>query len=120
MHRQSVVRLARPFGGFPQVELPPSYLAPSLHFPLPQSATQTSSFSSTAVAARDKNKARGVSAIHRTGPRSKLGVSKYALPKPVPPEKLERRNPTPNHGLWGFFPSDRQRLSTPDYEGAHG
>ncbi|RMJ22573.1 54S ribosomal protein [Aspergillus sp. HF37] len=121
MHRQSVLRLARRFGGFPQVELPPPYLAPSLHFSLPQPPTQTSSFSSTAVAAgRDKNKARGVSVIHRTGPRFKLGASKYPLPKPVPPEKLERRNPTPDHGLWGFFPSDRQRLSTTEYDNAHG
>ena len=117
MHRQSVLRLARQHGGLPQVELPPPYLAPSLHFSSVRQPTQRSSFSSTAVAqVRDKNKVRGVSAIHRTGPRFKLGASKYPLPKPVPPEQIERRNPTPNHGLWGFFPPDRQAMSTPEYD----
>lgn len=121
MHRQSVLQLARRYGPLPQAELPPPYLAPSLHFPLVQPVTQSSSFSSTAIAAnRDQNKSRGVSAIHRTGPRFRLGVSKYPLPKPVPADQLQRRSPTPNHGLWGFFPSDRQRLSTPEYDTDHG
>lgn len=119
MHRQSVARLARQCGGLPLAELPPPYLAPSLHF----SRIQCSNFSSTAVAAghgRDLSKSRGVSAIHRTGPKFKLGVSKYPLPKPVSPETLEKRNPTPDHGLWGFFPPDHQALSTPKYDHAHG
>ncbi|OJJ46743.1 hypothetical protein ASPZODRAFT_16495 [Penicilliopsis zonata CBS 506.65] len=121
MHRQSVVRLARQFGGVQVVELPPPYLAPSLHFSLIRSPIQCSSFSSTAVASgRDANKVRAVSAIHRTGPKFPLGVSKYPLPKPVSPDAIERRSPTPNHGLWGFFPPDKQALSTPEYDGAHG
>ncbi|BCS18088.1 mitochondrial 54S ribosomal protein uL29m [Aspergillus puulaauensis] len=123
MHRQSVVRLARQYGAFPLAELPPPYLAPSLHFPLNRSSVQSSNFSSTAPAAgkgRDLNKARAVSAIHRTGPRFRLGASKYPLPKPVSPEKLEKRESSPNHGLWGFFPKDRQPLSTPEYDNAHG
>ncbi|EAU38220.1 conserved hypothetical protein [Aspergillus terreus NIH2624] len=123
MHRHSVLRLARQAGGLPLVELPPPYLAPSLHFSLIRSPVQSSNFSSTTPVAghgRDLSKSRGVSAIHRTGPKFKLGVSKYPLPKPVSPEALEKRNPTPDHGLWGFFPKDRQALSTPEYDHAHG
>ncbi|THC97777.1 hypothetical protein EYZ11_002759 [Aspergillus tanneri] len=123
MHRQSVVRIARQSGGISLVDLPPPYLAPSLHFSLARSPVQCSTFSSTAVAAgrgRDLNKTRGVSAIHRTGPRFKLGVSKYPLPKPISPEALDKRHPTPDHGLWGFFPKDHQALSTPEYDNAHG
>ncbi|KAF9893837.1 54S ribosomal protein L4 mitochondrial [Aspergillus nanangensis] len=123
MHRQSVTRLARPCGGFPLVELPPPYLAPSLHFSLARSPVQSSNFSSTAAAAgtgRDLSKSRGVSAIHRTGPKFKLGVSKYPLPKPVPRDAVEKRDPNPNHGLWGFFPKNHQPLSTPEYDNAHG
>ncbi|KAL4986363.1 54S ribosomal protein L4, mitochondrial [Aspergillus falconensis] len=123
MHRQSVVRLSRQLGAFQLAELPPPYLAPSLHFPLNRVSVQTSNFSSTAPAAghgKDLNKSRAVSAIHRTGPRFKLGVSKYPLPKPVSPEKLEKRENTPDHGLWGFFPKDRSALSTPEYDNAHG
>ncbi|KAL5336227.1 mitochondrial 39-S ribosomal protein L47 (MRP-L47)-domain-containing protein [Aspergillus crustosus] len=123
MQRQSILRLARQSGAFPLAELPPPYLAPSLHFSLNRSSIQTSNFSSTASAAgngRDLSKGRGVSAIHRTGPKFRLGVSKYQLPTPVSPEKLEKREATPDHGLWGFFPPDRQALSTPQYDNAHG
>ena len=121
MHRQSVLRLVRQSGSLAQTELPPAYLAPSLHFTRARTPTQSSSFSSTAVAAgRDMNRWRGVSAIHHTGPKGPLGAQKYPLPKPVAPEKIERRNPTPNHGLWGFFPPDRQALSTPEYDISFG
>ncbi|BDD56087.1 54S ribosomal protein L4 mitochondrial [Monascus purpureus] len=123
MHRQSVVRLACQYGGLPLVELPPPYLAPSLHFSLIRPPVQCSNFSSTAVAAgsgRDLSKSRGVSAIHRTGPKFPLGVSKYPLPKPATPSKPTRANPTPNHGLWDFFPRNKESLSTPEYDSAHG
>ncbi|KAI9041038.1 mitochondrial 54S ribosomal protein uL29m [Aspergillus affinis] len=121
MHRQSIARLARQCNGLPLADLPPAYLAPSLHFSLTRSAVQSSNFSTTPVAAgRDLSKSRGVSAIHRSGPRFKLGVSKYPLPKPVSPETLDKRHPTPDHGLWGFFPKDRLPLSTPEYDNAHG
>ncbi|KAE8146089.1 mitochondrial 39-S ribosomal protein L47 (MRP-L47)-domain-containing protein [Aspergillus avenaceus] len=123
MHRQSVARLARQYGALPLVDLPPPYLAPSLHFSLTRSPVQSSNFSSTAVAAghgRDLNKTRGVSAIHRTGPKFRLGVSKYPLPKPVSPDTLEKRNPTPDHGLWGFFPKSRHALDDPAAEDEHG
>ena len=123
MHRQSITRVTRQLGGLQLSELPPPYLAPSLHFPLSRSPIQCSNFSTTAVVAargRDLSKSRGVSAIHRTGPKFRLGVSKYPLPKPVVPEGLEKRSPNPNHGLWGFFPPDRQALSTPAYDIAFG
>ncbi|PWY73622.1 MRP-L47-domain-containing protein [Aspergillus heteromorphus CBS 117.55] len=125
MHRQSVLRLVRQSGGLPLVELPPAYLAPSLHFSLSRSTGQCSNFSSTAAAAarshgRDLNKVRGVSAIHRTGPRFKLGVHKYELPEPVSPDAIGKRDPNPDHGLWGFFPKDRTAMSTPSYDNEHG
>ena len=71
----------------------------------------------TAGPGRDLNKSRGVSAIHRTGPRFSLGASKYPLPKPVSPDKTK---PNPDHGLWGFFLDTREAMSTPEYDGAHG
>lgn len=121
MHRPAVARLAK-YGGLPLAELPPPYLAPSLHF-TPRS--QSSSFSTTPVAAgrergRDLNRVRAVSAIHRTGPRFKLGVSKYPLPKPVSSENLPPRPKNPDHGLWGFFPPSREAISVPDFDMAHG
>lgn len=120
MHRQSLLRLSRQYGASPLVELPPPYLAPSLHFSIIRSPTQSSSFSSTAAAAgKDLSKSRGVSAIHRTGPKHPLGVSKYPLPKPVLSAR-QARDPTPNHGLWEFFPKDKQALSSPEYDIAHG
>ncbi|EYE97569.1 mitochondrial 54S ribosomal protein uL29m [Aspergillus ruber CBS 135680] len=123
MPRHSVTRLARQVRGLPLAELPPPYLAPSLHFSLIRSPVQSSNFSSTAVVAghgRDLSKSRGVSAIHRSGPKFKLGVSKYPLPKAVSPESLEHRHPTPDHGLWGFFPKGKEALSSPEYDNAHG
>ncbi|KAJ5105597.1 54S ribosomal protein L4 [Penicillium alfredii] len=119
MYRQCIARLARHNGGLFLAELPPPYLAPSLHFS-PPCSIQSSSFSSTAVAAsrrgRDLNRTRAVSAIHRTGPRFKLSVSKYPLPKPVSAESMESRPMNPDHGLWGFFPPTREPLSTPEYD----
>lgn len=118
MYRPSITRLAQ--NGGLVVELPPAYLAPSLHLPMTRSS-QSSSFSTTPVAAgrgrgRDKSKTRGVSAIHRTGPKFKLSASKYPLPKPVAPKEMHARAKTPNHGLWGFFPPSREALSVPEYD----
>lgn len=117
MHRPSIIRLAQ-YGGLVP-ELPPAYLAPSLHFSMARSAVQCSSFTTTPVAAgrgRDKNRTRGVSAIHRTGPRFKLSASKYPLPKPVSPEAMPPRPKNPDHGLWGFFPPSREALSVPEFD----
>lgn len=120
MSRQSLSRLVRQHGASSRVELPPPFLAPALHFPLISSSLQqTSRFStSPAVAAREKSKQRGVSAIHRTGPRRPLLVSKHPLPKPV--ERPTARESTPDHGLWGFFGEDRAALIPPDVEYSHG
>lgn len=116
MHRPSIARLAQ-YGGL-VTELPPPYLAPSLHFSMTRSP-QSSSFSTTPIAAgrgRDMNRTRGVSAIHRTGTRFKLSASKYPLPKPVSPADMQPQPQTPDHGLWGFFPKSRQAMSVPEFD----
>ncbi|KAK2759479.1 54S ribosomal protein L4 mitochondrial [Arachnomyces sp. PD_36] len=119
MSRQSVSKVLHQYGASSRVELPPPFLAPALHFPLISSSIQTSRFSTThAVAAREKSKLRGVSAIHRTGPRRPLLVSKHPLPRPV--ENPEKRETTPNHGLWGFFGDDKSALIPPADEHSHG
>lgn len=122
---QTVTRLARRCGGLALAELPPAYLAPSLHFSLGRTTTtgQCSGFSSTAAVAghgRDLSKSRGVSAIHRSGPKFRLGASKYPLPTPASPEMAGPRDSTPDHGLWGFFPKGKAALGTPEYDVAHG
>ncbi|KAJ5800766.1 uncharacterized protein N7518_002834 [Penicillium psychrosexuale] len=121
---QQVPRIASRLRGLAMAELPPTYLAPSLHPSVTLSAIQSSSFSSTASVGanprRDKSKNRGVSAIHRTGPRTPFTVSKWPLPKPVSPKDMQPRETNPNHGLWAFFPPNRQALPTPAYDNAHG
>lgn len=119
MNRQSVIRLTRQLGTL-STDLPPPYLAPAIHH-----SAQSSSFSSTAINARgrsfpDKSKNRGVSAIHRTGPKHPLSVSKFPLPVPVSRADLPPRQTNPDHGLWGFFPPSRLPTSTPEYDIAHG
>lgn len=119
MHRPAVSRLVR-HGGMALSELPPAYLAPSLHFSMTRTAVHSSNFSTTPVAAarggRDMNRTRGVSAIHRTGPRFKLSASKYPLPQPVSPENMQARTTNPDHGLWAFFPPSREALSVPEFD----
>lgn len=117
MHRPSVTRLAQ-YGGL-VAELPPAYLAPSLHFSMTRFPVQSASFSTTPIVAgrgRDMNRTRGVSAIHRTGPRFKLNAAKYPLPKPVTPAEMMPRPQTPKHGLWGFFPPSREAMSHPEFD----
>ncbi|PGH12880.1 54S ribosomal protein L4, mitochondrial [Helicocarpus griseus UAMH5409] len=123
MPSPSLARLIQQHGGSPLVELPPIFLAPTLQFPLTRPTFQCSKFSTThALAAKKKdlNKQRGVSAIHRTGPKNKLSVWKYPLPRPVAPKELEKRPENPDHGLWGFFHPDRKAIPTPEDEYAHG
>lgn len=103
----------------PVAELPPAFLAPILLRPLNKSGVQCLQFSSSSGRFQ-RNKQRGVSAIHRTGTRGPLSVSKYPLPKPSDPASREARPSNPNHGLWGFFPPDRVALPTPEDEGAFG
>lgn len=121
MNQSAVTRFAR-YGGLALADLPPSYLAPSL---VAMNQSQSSSFSTTPVAAgrargRDLSKNRGVSAIHRTGPKFKLTAAKYPLPVPVPRSEFPEPAKTPNHGLWAFFPKNREALSNPETDGEHG
>lgn len=109
------------------IELPPVYLAPSLQtssaFAPAQQTSQFSTSTSLSVKdTRDNSKKRGVSAIHRTGVKQALSVSKYPLPKPVLDRKEVRSKieTNPDHGLWAFFPETRQAVATPAESGAHG
>ncbi|KAL6717258.1 54S ribosomal protein L4 mitochondrial [Lecanora helva] len=48
-------------------------------------------------------------------------MSSEALPKPVlDPKKRTKIEGDPNHGLWGFFNSEKKALTTPEQEQAHG
>src|SRR5262245_19367318 len=85
MPAQLTSRLVFWQGSCPLLELPPAFLAPVLHFPLVSPASQFSKFSTSFSVSRDLNRQRGVSAIHRSGPRQKLSVSEYPLPQPVSP-----------------------------------
>lgn len=121
MPPQSIVSFFPKRWGTSLVDLPPVFLAPALYFPQPKPRTQCSNFStSPSSSLRDRSRLRGVSAIHRTGPRYKLSVAKYPLPKPAPPEKQEKRQTNPDHGLWGFFAQNKQAIPTPEEEYAHG
>ncbi|KAI9833548.1 MAG: 54S ribosomal protein L4 mitochondrial [Phylliscum demangeonii] len=109
--------------------MPPIFLLPGLcvrsRRPAPAPARAPAArraFSRTAPKlARDKNRNRGVSALHRSGPRQALSVSKEPLPRPVlDPEKRTKFVTDPGHGLWGFFNADRTTLSTPEQDHAHG
>ncbi|CRG86829.1 54S ribosomal protein L4, mitochondrial [Talaromyces islandicus] len=125
MNRQFIGQLVNQSKPSLLAGLPPPYLAPAWHSNHVSSATtQHATFSSTASnAARrgpDKSKSRGVSAIHMTGPKHKLSAAKYPLPAPVPASELPARKSDPNHGLWAFFPPNRQSLSTPEYDSTHG
>ena len=109
-------------------ELPPVFLAPLLaSVPIP--LRQRNGFSTTAAFCgrrvfrkrKDNNPHRGESALRRTGPRVLLGMSKEPLPQPVlDPARRTKVQVDPNHGLWGFFNSDKKPLSTPEEDYAHG
>lgn len=99
-------------------ELPPIFLAPFLQASAVKPAVQTAAFSSS-VARPQRNKSRGVSAIHRTGPRYPLLASKYPLPVPINVERAPTDN-NPHHGLWGFFPTNRAAVPDPAEERMFG
>ena len=104
-------------------ELPPIFLAPLLAF-TPNHPAQRNAFSTTTpVNARKKkrvdgNPHRGESALRRTGPKIFLGMSRMPLPQPV--LRRSKVETDPDHGLWGFFNRDKQALSEPTAENAHG
>lgn len=67
---------------------------------------------------RDQNKQRGVSSIHRSGPKHKISMSNVPLPEPAdykPTVPLDEK-----HGLWGFFPKPGTLMETPDEMIKHG
>ncbi|EFR00015.1 hypothetical protein MGYG_09005 [Nannizzia gypsea CBS 118893] len=113
----SIAHLARQ-GGLSLAELPPPFLAPALYTPI-ITVSQSSKFS-TSASFQDRNKLRGVSAIHRSGLKHRLGVSKYQLPVPENPTRHEPRDVNPDHGLWGFFLPNKEAFPTPEQEHAHG
>lgn len=121
MPTPSIARFAHKYGVNSLVELPPAFLAPALYSSPLYSPSQRSKFSTTShLSLKDKSKQRGISAIHRTGTRHPLSVSKYPLPTPEPIERQEKRPENPNHGLWEFFPENKQALPTPEEEYSHG
>ena len=111
----------------PSSELrPPIFLAPllaSISQPLHQrfSFSTTAALSVRAKKKRDGNNHRGESALRRTGLKYGNSMSKQPLPRPVlDPEKRTKIQVDPNHGLWGFFNSERKALSTLEQEKAKG
>ena len=70
---------------------------------------------------RDGNPNRGESALRRTGLRFSVGMSKEPLPQPVlDPSRRSKIQVDPNHGLWGFFNREKQSLTKPEDDHAHG
>ena len=107
----------------PSLEIPPTFLAPSLQYPTFRT-TQVSHFSTStkrSVKARDYSKNRGISALRRTGLKRPVSMSKEPLPQPVlDPAKRSKPKVDPNHGLWAFFNKDKKPLTKPEDENAHG
>lgn len=105
-------------------ENPPVFLAPILALaskPVPQHSHFSTSSPLSERRKRDGNPNRGVSALRRTGLRYPVGMSKEPLPQPVlDPNKRTKIKTDDNHGLWGFFNSQRTSLSTPEEDSAHG
>ena len=110
-------------------ELPPTFLAPALASSR-CGVQQISGFSTSAASCarhkaykkrRDGNPNRGESALRRTGLRFKVGMSKEELPQPVlDPSRRSKVQVDPNHGLWGFFNREKQALTKPEDDYAHG
>lgn len=105
-------------------ESPPVFLAPILALtskPVHQHSYFSTSSPLCERRKRDGNPNRGVSALRRTGLRYPVGMSKEPLPQPVlDPSKRTKIKTAENHGLWGFFNSQRTSLSTPEEDNAHG
>ncbi|KAL9104397.1 MAG: hypothetical protein Q9163_000655 [Psora crenata] len=108
---------------------PSIFLAPILS-PGPSLFSQASSFSTSPSLAyrkrhRDKNPDRGVSGLRRKPPTKALSISGIVraegLPKPVlDPKRRSQVEVDPNHGLYGFFNEDKELLTKPNAEAAHG
>lgn len=102
----------------------PAFLVPALS----AAQTQSSSFSTSGADyarkrnKRDRNPARGVSALRRTGlKKQKVSIRPSELPKPVlDPGLRSQLEVDENHGLWEFFPANRTSMATPEEIHAHG
>lgn len=94
--------------------IPPTFLAPAF--------AASFSTSNASLARKDGNKARGVSALRRTGLKKQtLSIKPSELPKPVlERERRSRVEVDDDHGLWAFFPEDRKSMATPEEMGSHG
>ncbi|KXT15009.1 hypothetical protein AC579_7774 [Pseudocercospora musae] len=105
-------------------KLPPSFLLPAFA----AAQTQTASFSTSSAdyarsrPKRDRNPARGVSALRRTGlKKQRVSIGPEDLPKPVlDPARRLQPQVNGNHGLWEFFPPDRSSMGTPEQMNSHG
>lgn len=120
MPSRSIARVLPSNGLSFVAELPPAFLAPAIYRPFSPFTSQCSKFSTSPVSSRDLSRWRGVSAIHRTGPKRKLIVSDYPLPTPAPARVQEKRAENPNHGLWGFFGPNKEAVPTPEEDYAVG
>ena len=106
---------------------PPTFLAPVLETLSPRLAAKSRGFSTSLPSAapqksnKDKSRKRGVSVIHRTGPRWPLSMQKYPLPVPVANPEARKKFETPeDHGLWGFFNGKKDPMETPEEHASHG
>lgn len=112
--------LARGLQKISRIDLPPTFLAPSLQF-LSHRQASFSTSASPLFPRRDLSRNRGVSAIHRSGVRWKLEASKVDLPVPVSNAATRLQFKTnPSHGLWGFFNDQKTSLNTIEEDHAHG
>ena len=105
------------------LEIPPTFLAPSLQY-VSTPKLQTSQFSTSTtrcLRTRDYSKNRGVSGLRRTGLKRPTEMAKEPLPQPVlDPAKRSKIKVDENHGLWGFFNKEKRSLTKPEDENAHG
>ncbi|KAI9892165.1 MAG: 54S ribosomal protein L4 mitochondrial [Vezdaea aestivalis] len=98
----------------------PIFLVPSFNV-TPLRCQQSAQFSTIPRRSKDNNKMRGMSAMHRTGLRRRVGASKYPLPQPVlDPDKITKPEIDENHGLWGFFRDKQKVLNTPVEDSSYG
>lgn len=78
-------------------------------------------FSTSSALARRADRHMGVSPLRRTGPKKRLTVHAYPLPKPVAnPSRRSDIKVDEDHGLWGFFNEKRDRIITPEANAAFG
>ena len=125
MAAMSISRISPRNWPFAQSDLVFPFLAPAV-----QSSRSASPHISTArfstsspLWKRDNNRNRGVSALRRTGPRRRQTLSVLKEPLPVPvldPKQKSTIEGDPDHGLWEFFGKNKELLTRPEDELAHG